>query len=100
MPVPQQPRQQQQATVNKPSAPYCLVKEGHACASDDRLLGHFPTLESCAEACATAKRCRFFSFGTARKIVTDGNRCYMEGTASRASPSALPLRLTPPSRIA
>lgn len=64
-------------------APYELVHAGAECASEDASLGEFPTVQECADACASSASssnpCRFFIFGSGNKA----GLCWHEFTTSR-----------------
>jgi hypothetical protein len=61
------------------SKPYRLVKVGAECKSPEILLGKdFPTVASCAQACAKKEDCEYFIYGHGMKR----RRCYQEKTKS------------------
>ena len=67
-----------------------IVKKGAECKSPDRWLGpdgdpthKVATVEECAAACAAAKDCRFFIYGSGG---TKAGDCYVEFTKKRTCP--------------
>jgi hypothetical protein len=57
--------------------PWTLIKSGAVCDSDYAELGLFDTIDGCADKCAHAEGCRFFTYGTGSKT----GSCYHDKTS-------------------